>query len=43
MRSLVGESHFPNSPVAAITSPDGAHLAIAGWTRQSNVWMLTDF
>ena len=29
--------------VAAIPSPDGTHLAIAGWTRQSNVWMLTDF
>ena len=28
---------------AAIPSPDGTHLAIAGWTRQSNVWMLTDF
>ncbi len=31
------------TPVAAIPSPDGTHLAIAGWTRQSNVWMLTDF
>ena len=30
------------APVAAIPSPDGTHLAIAGWTRQSNVWMLTD-
>jgi len=29
--------------VTAIPSPDGTHLAIAGWTRQSNVWMLTDF
>jgi len=29
--------------VAAIPSPDGTRLAIAGWTRQSNVWMLTDF
>ena len=32
----------PGTPVAAIPSPDGTHLAIAGWTRQSNVWMLTD-
>jgi DNA-binding winged helix-turn-helix (wHTH) protein/WD40 repeat protein len=31
------------TPVAAIPSPDGTHLAIAGWTRQSNVWMLTGF
>ena len=30
-------------PVAAIPSPDGTHLAISGWTRQSNVWMLTGF
>jgi hypothetical protein len=30
-------------PLAAIPSPDGTHLAIAGWTRQSNVWMLTNF
>jgi hypothetical protein len=30
-------------PVAAIPSPDGTHLAISGWTRQSNFWMLTDF
>jgi DNA-binding winged helix-turn-helix (wHTH) protein/Tol biopolymer transport system component len=29
--------------VAAIPSPDGTHLAIAGWTRQSNIWMLADF
>ena len=42
-----GTSHVlwtrPGTPVAAISSPDGTHLAIAGWTRQSNVWMLTDF
>jgi len=31
------------APVAAIPSPDGTHLAIAGWTRQNNIWMLTDF
>ena len=31
------------APVAAIPSPDGTHLAIAGWTRQSNAWMLTGF
>jgi WD40 repeat protein len=31
------------APVFAVPSPDGTHLAIAGWTRQSNVWMLTDF
>ena len=30
-------------PLGAIPSPDGTHLAIAGYTRQSNVWMLTDF
>jgi DNA-binding winged helix-turn-helix (wHTH) protein/Tol biopolymer transport system component len=30
-------------PVAAIPSPDGTHLAIAAWTRQSNVWMVADF
>ncbi len=33
----------PEAPMTAIPSPDGTHLAIAGWTRQSNVWMLTDF
>jgi Tol biopolymer transport system component len=31
------------NPFFAIPSPDGTHLAIAGWIRQSNVWMLTDF
>ena len=30
-------------PVAATSSPDGTHLAIAVWTRQSNVWMATNF
>jgi Tol biopolymer transport system component len=43
---LDGTSHVLWSPqgipVAAIPSPDGTQLAIAGWTRQSNVWMLTD-
>ena len=29
--------------VTALPSPDGTHLAIAGWTRQSNAWLLTDF
>jgi Tol biopolymer transport system component len=29
--------------MTAIPSPDGTHLAISGWTRQSNIWMLTDF
>ena len=42
-----GTSHVlwsqQGAPVTAIPSPDGTHLAIAGWTRQSNVWMLTDF
>jgi Tol biopolymer transport system component len=42
-----GTSHVLWSPqgiaVAAIPSPDGTHLAIAGWTPQSNVWILTDF
>jgi DNA-binding winged helix-turn-helix (wHTH) protein/Tol biopolymer transport system component len=33
----------PGVPAAAIPSPDGTHLAIAGWTRHSNAWMLTDF
>jgi DNA-binding winged helix-turn-helix (wHTH) protein/Tol biopolymer transport system component len=44
---LDGTSHVlwshEGAPVTAIPSPDGTHLAIAGWTRQSNVWMLTDF
>jgi hypothetical protein len=31
------------TPGFAIPSPDGTHLAIAGWTRQSNVWILSDF
>jgi DNA-binding winged helix-turn-helix (wHTH) protein/Tol biopolymer transport system component len=29
------------SAVWAIPSPDGTHLAIAGYTRHSNVWLLT--
>ena len=44
---LDGTSHVlwsqQGAPVAAIPSPDGTHLAIAGWTRQSNAWMLTGF
>jgi DNA-binding winged helix-turn-helix (wHTH) protein/Tol biopolymer transport system component len=44
---LDGTSHVLSSqqgiPLAAIPSPDGTHLAMSGWTRQSNVWMLTDF
>jgi DNA-binding winged helix-turn-helix (wHTH) protein/Tol biopolymer transport system component len=28
-------------PGAAIPSPDGTHLAIAGYTRHANVWLLT--
>jgi Tol biopolymer transport system component len=43
---LDGTSHVlwshQGTPVTAIPSPDGTHLAIAGFTRQSNVWMLTD-
>ena len=31
------------TPVTALPSPDGTHLAIAGWTRQSNAWLLRDF
>ena len=31
------------TPVAAIPSPDGSHLAITAWSRQSNVWMVTNF
>ena len=42
-----GTSHvlwtYPGTPVTAIPSPDGTHLAIAGWTRQSNAWMVTNF
>ncbi len=42
-----GTSHVlwsqQGAPVAAIPSPDGTHLAIAGWTTQINAWMLTDF
>jgi DNA-binding winged helix-turn-helix (wHTH) protein/Tol biopolymer transport system component len=42
-----GTSHVlwsqQGAPVFAVPSPDGTHLAIAGSTRQSNVWMLTDF
>jgi DNA-binding winged helix-turn-helix (wHTH) protein/Tol biopolymer transport system component len=34
---------YPGTPVAATPSPDGTHLAIAGWTRQSNAWMVTNF
>ena len=44
---LDGTSHVlwshEGTSVTAIPSPDGTHLAIAGWTRQSNAWMLTDF
>jgi Tol biopolymer transport system component len=44
---LDGTSHVlwpqQRAPIAAIPSPDGTHLVIAGWTRQSNIWMLTDF
>ena len=42
-----GTSHVlwsqQGGPIAAIPSRDGTHLAIAGWTRQANLWMLTDF
>jgi DNA-binding winged helix-turn-helix (wHTH) protein/dipeptidyl aminopeptidase/acylaminoacyl peptidase len=34
---------YQGLPAAAIPSPDSAQLAITGWTRQSNVWMLTEF
>ena len=44
---LDGTSHVlwsqQGGPIAAIPSRDGTHLAIAGWTRQANMWMLTDF
>ncbi len=44
---LDGTSHVlwshQGTPVTAIPSPDGTHLAIAGWTLESNAWMLTDF
>ena len=44
---LDGTSHVlwsqQGGPAVAVPSPDGTHLAIVGWTRQSNVWMLTDF
>jgi len=26
-----------------VPSPDGRHLAILGWTRNSNVWMMEGF
>ena len=42
-RVLWSEQETPRMPVAAIPSPDGTHLAIAGFTRHSNAWMLTDF
>ena len=28
---------------AGIPSPDGHHLAMSGWTMNSNVWMLENF
>jgi hypothetical protein len=31
------------SVLGAVPSPDGTHLAIAGWTQQSIAWMLTNF
>ena len=44
---LDGTSHVlwsqQGAPVTAIPSPDGTHLALSGWTRQSNAWMLTGF
>jgi DNA-binding winged helix-turn-helix (wHTH) protein/Tol biopolymer transport system component len=44
---LDGTSHVlwsgEGTPMAAIPSPDGTHLAIAGLTRQSNAWMLSGF
>jgi Tol biopolymer transport system component len=44
---LDGTSHVlwsqRGTPVWAVPSPDGAHLAIGALTRQSNIWMLTDF
>jgi hypothetical protein len=26
-----------------VPSPDGRHLAMLGWTRNSNVWMMEGF
>jgi DNA-binding winged helix-turn-helix (wHTH) protein/Tol biopolymer transport system component len=44
---LDGTSHvlwsYQGTSVSALPSPDGTHLAIAGWTRQSNAWLLTEF
>ena len=36
-----GRSRELRSSGGSDPSPDGTHLAIAGWTRHSNVWMLT--
>jgi Tol biopolymer transport system component len=32
-----------NNDIYAIPSPDGRRLAMFGWTRNSNMWMLENF
>lgn len=32
-----------NNDIYAIPSPGGRHLAMFGWTRNSNRWMLENF
>jgi hypothetical protein len=32
-----------NLDVYALPSPDGKHLALFGWTLNSNMWMLENF
>jgi DNA-binding winged helix-turn-helix (wHTH) protein/Tol biopolymer transport system component len=40
-RVLWSQQGTSGVPAAAIPSPDGTHLAIAGYIRHSNVWLLT--
>jgi hypothetical protein len=29
--------------ISALPSPDGRHLAIRGWSVNSNIWMIENF
>ena len=40
-RVLWSQQGTSEVPAAAIPSPDGTHLAIAAYTRHTNVWLLT--